>query len=211
MQKLMISLFMFLLISSSAIGQVDFGIKGGMHSTDLTTNGIQLPGIEGGGPILNFKDSKYGYHFGTFARIGLLGIYVEPSFMFNSTSIDYTLEEIGETGVFNSIKNERYNKFDIPLMFGFKAGIFRLYGGPVAHLHISSSSDLLDFPGYEQRFKEANYGYQTGIGISFWKVIVDLHYEGNLSKFGDHIIIDGQELSFENASTRLMLTAGLVF
>lgn len=211
MKQSLLFLTFFLFSISQAIGQFEIGLKGGMHSVDLISDGITLPNGDGQGLNLNYKDSKYGFHFGLYTRLTLIGIYVEPSFLLNTTSVDYTLEQLGDDGIFNVIKNETYNSFDIPVMIGIKAGILRMYGGPVAHLNINGSSDLIDFPGYEQRFKDASYGFQAGIGLDLWKIRLNLAYEGNLSKFGDHITIDGQPFAFDSSVSRLLMTAGWKF
>ena len=189
--------------------QLQIGLKAGLHSVDLASEGVVLPNDDGEGLQLNFLDSKYGIHFGLYTRLTLLGIYVEPAFILNSTSVDYTLEQLGDQGPFQSIKNETYHNLDIPVMIGLKAGIFRLFGGPVAHMHINSSSDLIDFPGYEQRFKDASYGFQAGMGIDLWKLRLEAIYEGNLSRFGEHITISGQEYSFDESASRIIFSVGL--
>jgi len=208
MKKITFSLILLISSLNFLTAQFEFNIKAGMHSIDLVNDGIILPNDDGQGLQFNFLDSKYGIHFGFSTRISLLGIYIEPSFLLNSTSIDYTIDDFGDQGVFNVVKNETYNSFDIPVVFGIKAGILRLYGGPVAHLHINGSSDLVDFPGYEQRFKDGTYGFQAGIGLDIWKIRIDAGFEGNLNKFGDHIYINDQSYKFDTAASRLLLTVG---
>lgn len=201
---------LFLVVSSSpaAFSQFELGLQAGMHSLDLTSGAIAFPGTSENNS-LDFKEARYGFQFGLYTRLSLLGVFVQPSFMLNSTSVDYTLDGSDEGGPITTAVNERYNKLDIPVVVGFKLAAIRLYGGPVAHLHINSSSDLFKFRGYGQKFKNANYGFRAGAGVDLWKLRLDVSYEGNLSKFGDHITIDGQELSFDDSASRLLMTVGI--
>jgi hypothetical protein len=74
---------------------------------------------------------------------------------------------------------------------------------------INTSSDLFDWEGYEDRFDTAQYGFRVGLGGNLGKINVGLEYEGNFSKFGDHISIAGQEFSFDSRPSRLILNLGI--
>ncbi len=191
--------------------QIEFGIRAGLSSVDLITNSIEY--VKGEQSFkLQFNESEYGHHFGLYSRLSFLGIYIEPNLMFSSNKVSYTLSEFTENGFpISVLKNETYHNLDIPVFVGIKAGIIRVYAGPVAHLHISSSSDLFDINGYSQRFKSATYGYQAGFGLDIWKLRFDVAYEGNLSKFGDHISIDGNDYSFSDSASRLLGTVSYAF
>lgn len=208
MRKLVFICILAFVYSLPSYSQFEMGLKLGVHSIDVVSDGISLGELDRLEQNINIKDANYGFHFGAYTRIKLLGIYIEPGFMFNSSSVEYSIDEIGENGLVTTLKNESYNNFDIPVMIGFKVAFLRLYGGPVAHLHIDSSSDLIDIRGYEARFRNANYGYQAGIGFTLFKLNVDLQYEGNFTKFGDHITIDGTEFSFDDSASRVLLSLG---
>ncbi len=190
--------------------QIEFGVKAGLNSIDFVSDGILIS--EGLDHIkIDYQNAKYGHHFGLYTRVKLLGIYVEPSFLFNSNRVNYKLTEYTEGQTVTKIFHEKYNTLDIPLNIGIKAGIIRLYGGPVAHLHIKGTSDLIDFKSYSQKFKDANFGFQAGFGFDIWKLRLDLAYEGNLTAFGDHITIDDTSYSFGSAAARVLTTVGYKF
>jgi hypothetical protein len=209
MQKAIL-LFSFLLFTLISQAQIEFGIKAGLNSIDLVTNSIRF---EDGGTNfdLKFHESKYGHHFGLYTRIKVLNIYIEPAVIFNSNTVTYSLDEYSEKVVINTLKNETYNGVDVPFLLGIKAGILRIFGGLVGHLHINSSSDLWDINGYGQKFKEANYGYQVGFGLDLWRIRMELSYEGNFNKFGDHITIGGIPYSFGDSASRIIGTVGYAF
>ena len=141
----------------------------------------------------------------------LLGVFVEPALLFNSNTVNYDIKTYSESGVFNTIRKEKYNNMDIPVIAGIKLGVLRFQGGVVGHLFINSISDVVDVKGYEQRFKKTTYGWQAGTGLDIWKLRMDLMFEGNLNKFGDHINIGGNNYAFAKTPSRLMLTMGYKF
>lgn len=190
--------------------QIEFGLKAGLNSIDLVSNGIK---INNNGQVLDidFKNSEYGHHIGLYTRAKFLGIYVEPAFLLNSNKVNYSITDYSEDGPVSEIFSEKYYNLDIPLMVGIKAGILRLYGGPVAHLHVASSSDLFAIKDYDQKFKDATYGYQAGFGFDIWKLRLEIAYEGNLSSFGEHISIGGNEYSFGQSASRVIGTVGYKF
>jgi hypothetical protein len=194
----------------NSFGQIEFGVKAGLSSYDLAKDGIF---IKNGNENIewNVDNAGYGHHFGIYTRLSLLGVFIEPAFLFNSNTVNYNIKTYGESGVFNTVKSETYNHMDIPVLAGFKLGVLRFQGGPVGHLFINSVSDVVDIKGYEQRFKNASYGWQAGAGVDVWKLRFDLLYEGNLDKFGDHITIGGNNYTFANSPSRLMLTMGYKF
>lgn len=206
---LVLSMAMFVTVVSS-FGQIEFGLKAGISSYDLAKDGFL---VQNGNNTLewNIQNAGYGHHLGIYTRLSLLGVYVEPALLFNSNTVTYNITEYGEAGTFNIIKNEKYNHLDIPVMAGFKLGFLRFQGGVVGHLFINSISDVVDIQGYEQRFKAATYGWQAGAGIDFWKLRLDLNYEGNLDKFGDHINVGGNNYAFSDAPGRMLLTLGYAF
>jgi hypothetical protein len=209
MKKIVLLSCILFLGFNSVKSQVEVGVKLGINSTDLATGGFSV--ITDGQNNFNLflQQANYGVHFGLYSRVNLLGIFIEPGILLNSTGVTYRIDEFDEGGVVSIFKNERYNTLDIPLMAGFKVLIFRVYAGPVAHLHLNSSSDILDFRGYEQRFKSATYGWQAGIGVDLLKFRFQLNYEGNFTAFGDHITFNGHPYSFSDAPSRVIASFGV--
>ena len=205
-------LFVFLLSGcfQMSYAQIEFGVKAGLSSFDLASRGIDFTK---GRDIfrLQFQNASYGHHVGAYVRGTLLGVFIEPSLIFNSNKINYRLEEYSERGIFEKVLSERYFNMTLPVVAGIKLGLFRFYGGPVANIHIAKTSDLWDIGGYTDKIKTATYGYQAGMGINVWKLRLDLGYEGNLSNFGDHITIDGNRYQFHDKASRVMLTMGYKF
>lgn len=195
----------------TAQAQFEIGVRAGLSSMDIDPNTILLQ--NGDNDIhVSVDNANYGFHFGLYSRISFLGIYVEPNFLFNSSSVDYNLrEEIFDTGVINSVRSESYNNLDIPLLVGCKLGFFRVQAGPVAHIFLNSTSELTDIPGLNQKFKDATFGGQIGFGLDIMKVRLDLNYEVNLSKFGSHINVGDSSFDFDDRPSRLIASLGVKF
>jgi len=211
MRRLLLSL---LLITTTYLsyGQIELGLKAGVSSMDLTDHSLYAIGSGNTNISLAIEEATYGYHFGVYGRVGLLGVYLEPAILFNSSQVNYKLREhIFDTGVIETAKSEKYQSLDLPLMVGYKLAFLRLSAGPVAHVHLNNVSELTDIEGYSQKFENATYGYRVGAGIDILKVRIDVQYEGNLSEYGDHINIDGQSYSFGENPARLIATLGYRF
>ena len=87
-------------------------------------------------PEVQFSPKSYemGYHFGAFARIKLLGIFLQTELYFSQTQtqIDFNERETLAGDLKSSTANIKYNNFDIPVLVGIKLGPARFNLGPVA-------------------------------------------------------------------------------
>ncbi len=212
MKKTFLSVCCLLIIAQFSFAQVKFGIKAGMSSSDvqpsdlLVTNGEEAEQLG-----IAVENAKTGYHFGVYTRIGNK-FFIQPEIVFNSNQVDYKIDEYDNIGdVFSSIKGESYQNIDIPIMLGLKYGFLRIQGGPVGHVHINSSSELTDISGYSQKFKEFTYGWQAGLGFDIWKLALDIKYEGNFQKYGDHVVIFGDQYNFDDKEGRFLVSLGWTF
>lgn len=188
--------------------QVRVGLKFGASSNNIITKPIDIQGINDLSDFsLNLKYANYGVHAGIFTQIRLLGIFVQPELIFNSNSNDYSINSLG----ISTLKRESYNHLDIPMLVGFKLGPIQLGAGPVGHVFINSKSELFDLEGYSQKFKQFTYGYQGNAAIVIGKLYLDVRYEGNFSKFGDHITFSGHQYNFDKSPARIIGSIGIAF
>lgn len=204
-----------LLVAAAATtlsAQVKLGLRIGLSTTQVNTDEINVPGQSGGNFLnIDVNELYYGIHGGLVVRADLGGFLIQPELLFNSNRVDYRIEDLTGGNVVTSIRTEKYQNLDIPLLLGLRAKPFRIHAGPVAHIFIDSSSELTDFPGYEQKFEQATFGWVAGLGLDVWNLMLDLRYEGNFSKFGDHITFNGQQFAFDNNPARIMLSVGILF
>ncbi len=195
-----------------SFSQFEWGFLVGGSSVDIepksfiVKNDNQLDSFK-----LSFKDANYGFHIGGFVRFTHKKVFVQPEFIFNTNKTSFRLKEFGMLQTSDSLRDERYQRLDIPVMVGGKFGIFRVNAGPVAHIFLSNKSDLINVSGYSDKFKSATYGYQLGLGFDFGLLTFDLRHEGNFTKYGDHINFFNKNFSFDKAENRLIGTLGLLF
>ncbi|MEE9439406.1 MAG: hypothetical protein V3V14_10430 [Saprospiraceae bacterium] len=209
MKKLTVLIALF--ISTFSYGQFEFGAKAGLSSVEYATGSILIPNGDQN-VSLSVREADYGFHFGLYTRFHVANLFIAPSFLFNSANVDYNVEELlFDTGIVKSVKSETFNNLDIPVMVGMKIGFLRIHGGPVAHIFISSTSELTTIEGYQQNFKDASFGIQGGIGLDILKFRVDVNYETNLSQFGDHITVLGQQFAFDERPSRIVASIGMRF
>ena len=206
-----ITTFVLIFSSINLFSQFEMGVKTGLSSTQLVSEGIFIKGGENDSYELNVENVNYGFHFGLYTRLSIANIYLEPSFLLNSSNVDFRLDEFQEDGIFSSLQSENYQHLDIPILLGFKMGPLRFQGGPVAHIYVNNTSELTNIKGYEEKFKTANYGIQLGAGLDIWRFRLDCNYEGNLSKFGEHITVDGNQYAFSSNASRIVASLGYAF
>lgn len=198
--------FAFLLsLAFSASAQFKIGVKAGLGTYDINPSEVDVQDLK-----IAINDAHYNFHFGAFARGQMGAFYIQPEVLWNSNSVDFSVDDFGD-GFVKKVLKENYNYLDVPVLVGLKMGPLRLNTGPVGHVFLKSKSELTDIDNFEARFKEFTMGWQAGIGLDLWKFMVDLKYEGNFSDFGEHITIGGQPVQFNEKPRRLMLTLGMSF
>ena len=178
--------FIIVMVSMGLWAQDGFfhvGVKGGICKYDYGTRILKISDLKT--LDLNIVDEKVGFLGGLVIQMRFNKFIIQPEVLFNTNKVNYVIRN-QNFSLADSLLSESYNNLAIPL-------------------------DLFDISGYEQQFNKFEYGWQAGIGIDFWKIMIDLRYEGNFSKFGDHISIDGKKYSFSERPARLIGTIGLLF
>ncbi|HUX53682.1 MAG TPA: porin family protein [Williamwhitmania sp.] len=201
----LILLFVFLTVGMANAQLFKFGIKAGVSSSRVKFSEIDL----GNSLVAKEGNSITGMHFGVVSRVQLLGFFVQPELYFSSTGGDIKIVDIS-TGA-ETVRTQKFNKIDIPVLVGWKFGPARLGIGPVASIVISDKAVLKDYTGYDEQFNKATFGYQIGVGLDIWKIGFDLRYEGSLSKLGDGVKVLGQERSFDSRNPQILASVALYF
>lgn len=205
MKKIFLISFV-LFISLAATAQIAVGPKVGLSVSKMQVDEL----FDNDGEAISYEaeGNKAGFHIGAFARIMISSFYLQPEVLFTSAGgkieIDSDLQG-------SEIRDMTYNKLDIPLLFGYKAGnFFRLQAGPVFSLMLSDDArNISIIEETRQNFNSSTWGYQAGIGFDFGeKVYLDLKYEGNLSGLGSTINIGNQEFETDLRSSLFSVTLG---
>ncbi|MEL6721532.1 MAG: outer membrane beta-barrel protein, partial [Bacteroidota bacterium] len=192
-----------LFATTFAFSQIKFGARLGVSTTDLEAGQLLITNQETLEEFnLAVQDAKFGVHAGLFAKIPITDLFfIQPEILLNSNRVDFQLgaDSLG------SVVSEKYQYLDIPLIFGMQLGPIKPQAGLIGHVFLRSNSDL-DIEGYKQDFQNLTIGFQAGLGIEIKKILFDVRYEGNLSKFGSHITVAGQEYNFDDRPSRLVFT-----
>lgn len=190
-----------------------FGFKAGLTSSnvkfDKTNIGVNQFVAEQG-------DSKYGMQFGFFARVKIVGFFLQPEVLFSHSQGEVKLTDVSTSKVYN--ETQKFNKVDIPVIVGWKFGPARFGFGPVASIMLNEKDGLKDklkdlsTETVNNKFKGATFGYQVGVGLDILKkVTFDIKYEGNLSKLGTGIKLGDTNYSFDQRNPQWIFSVGVFF
>ncbi len=178
------------------------GPKAGISSSSVQIND-DFDGVTYSG-----GDAKLGFHMGLYTRlkIPIFGLYVQPEALYVSSGGKVNIDD----GVSVDVSDVHFSKFDVPVMLGIRiAKVLRLYVGPNFSFLINATSKTDgDKTDISASFNSSTVGYQAGLGLDMGRLGVDLKYEGNLSAFGEEIIIGNRSFSTDVRNTQLILSLG---
>lgn len=213
MKKLFV-VMLAIILSIPAFSQLKFGIKAG-----LSTNSISMADVKtltsAGSPnytVEKLKGATYGINGGLFMRLSISKFYIQPEVLFASSSNEYKVTNTAS--LVDSVKKQKFNKLEIPVMVGFKLLKFiRINAGPSASLAIGSPAQLIKDPDYKTMYSKMTFGYQAGVGLDlFKKLTVDLRYEGSLKKYQNKIENAlGVPVALDDRPNAFLLSVGIIF
>lgn len=200
-------IFIALLVFAPGQAQLKFGIRGGIGSSNIKLKEFSSPDYK-----LDYKSSQVGFHFGVVSQLKLGMFVLQPELLFSTvrTDLSYTDLTTGPDPV-EQIGKQSFNKLDLPVIAGVKIGPLKLQAGPIASVVLNSKSDLLKENGVNQAYKGMTIGYQAGLGLELGTLLLDVKYEGSLSKFADGITIGGENFNFDQRINQLILSIGFLF
>jgi hypothetical protein len=193
-----------LLVCTPGQAQIRFGIRGGIGSSNIKLNDFNNPDYS-----LDYKSSKVGFHFGGVMQLKLGMFVLQPELLFSNLKSDLKLNYVTIDSAYTG--SQSFNRIDIPVIAGVKFGPLKLQLGPVASVVVNSKSSLLDRHGIKQTYKGMTIGYQAGVGLELGSLLLDVKYEGSLSKFADGITIGGENFDFDQRVNQVILSLGFLF
>jgi len=193
-----------LLVWAPGQAQIKFGIRGGINSSRVQLNEFDNPEY-----TLDYKNSQVGFHFGAISQIEIARLLVQPELLFTTARADIALTEVASRE--KQFGKQSFYKLDLPVIAAIKFGPLKIQAGPVASVMLKSKSDLLEENDIDQNFKGATIGYQAGIGLELNTLLLDVKYEGNLSKFGDGVTVAGRDFNFDQRLNQIIVSIGFLF
>jgi len=113
-----------------------------------------------------------GYQVGILGRVDFPIVYIQPELLFTDSKVKYKCP--------NQHYILQYKKIELPILFGMKIlEIGRIQLGPIFSFLLSAKNDTIDI---SSNCKTITAGYQVGIGVDILRFMIDLKYEGSLSK-----------------------------
>jgi hypothetical protein len=159
-----------LFASAQVIPSFGFGVKGGVNLATFSTDGNTAFS----------SGNRAGFNAGVFARIGALGLNLQPELYYASKSSTSTNNGVTNTVTFNSI--------DLPVLLGFKFGALglgaHLHTGPLVSFMINkdqSFSGAFTNVASVRDYKNQNLAWIFGAGVDIKSISIDLRYEKGLS------------------------------
>jgi hypothetical protein len=192
MKKFLITICFLAFAIVSNAQEFSIGPKVGISQANISVNGEEFSSGE----------EKLGYHIGAFVRMGGNSIFVQPEFLFTNTGGSIVREM--PSGV-EEVLEANFNRFDIPLMFGFKlASFFRVQAGPIASILLDYKLEDALQNAMEVDYSSSTLGYQAGIGFDVGNFILDLKYENSLGKISRSVA----GFQTDQRQNQLILSAG---
>ncbi len=212
MKKQLLVLLAFMALQTTIVhAQFKFGVRGGISTTEIEPDQIVIGSKDDAEAFgLAVEEANYSFHGGIFFRIGNK-FFVQPEVLFNTSKVTFRLEDFGNISTYDGLREETYNYLDIPFMMGWKLGPLRFQAGPVGHVFLDSEADFSDLEDYDPEFSKFTMGWQAGLGLDIWKIILDFKYEGSFQKFGDHLVFNGEDYQFDENPGRFVASVGLFF
>ena len=206
---------MFMTVSA----QLRTGIKAGLSTLYVNSDNITILDSVGIPEYqLGVLKTKVGLHIGFFVQANLGKIFfIQPEMLFNSQTVKYLFTNI--QSAHERIKEENYQTLEFPVILGIRLGQLRLGIGPVARLLMNLNSEIDNDVPDDEDFLNDNYtssfssywGWQTGIGLDFWQLHLDVRYESSLDNFGSHMRYYGKPYAFDTKPWRLIFSVGISF
>lgn len=203
MKKLLLLSCFAVVMTLSAQSQIKFGVRGAVTSSTVEADKVSANGYT----IESVNDAKVGFQIGVVSQIQIRKLFIQPELLLSTSGGVLKVSDINGS----RLNDQRVTKVDIPILVGGKMGPLRLGVGPVASIMIKSKSDLNDYDQFDDKFRKATWGYQVGAGLDIWKLAFDVKYEGNLSRWGDKVVIGNQDVSFDRRLSQWVFGVALFF
>ncbi|EJF09640.1 hypothetical protein O71_13771 [Pontibacter sp. BAB1700] len=147
------------------------------------------------------KESVTSYHAGAFARVNILGFFIQPEAIFTQTG--GRLESNPNTSITNRVSDIKFNRLDVPIMAGISiANLVRIQAGPVASNLLSARQEGQSIKSF---MSGSDWGYQAGIGLDIQRLTVDVRYERINRNYSDPSL----QSNYDLANEQILLSLGL--
>ncbi len=155
----------------------------------LTSSTVKIDKQSTGGSVqaqFESGDAKIGFQAGAFARVGIAGFYLQPELLFSTSGGEII---VSQASAADEIQALSFQNLSVPIMFGKKfAKIVRVNVGPSFNYLLKAESEIGGITAdVKDNYSGASVGFQAGAGLDLGPLVLDVKYEGSLSKLGDSV------------------------
>ena len=154
--KLISSILVLFVFSTSFSQGLTFGIKGGATLNKLTGKSLK-------------EEFSFGYHVGAFATLGLGGkLSFQPEVLFNQVNQDTASNFSAVSPSFNKVKDIQLKYLTIPVFLNYNlSNLLALQVGPQFGILIDQNKDLVKNGG--DAFKKGDFSMVGGLQLKLLK------------------------------------------
>ena len=203
---LLLTFILIALFSTNALGS-GIGVRGGLNFSSLPSTS-QI--VHEGTTIESLPDSYTGFHFGLVGYLSLLNFFVQPELLYTQTGQEMAVS-LADGQVMDYFSNT-YSHLSIPVIGGTSFGPLRVGIGPVLSVLLDSKQGIPNIMGEDLDFQNNNatVGFQAMAGVKIGNLMLDLKYEGNLSRLSDGISIGDTPVDFDTRPRQFIISLGLL-
>ncbi len=157
---------------------LDFGVKGGINSSQMITT----DGIVSSVNYTNFiTAAKSGFNMGLFARLGGKRVYFQPEILY--------CQKNGESFSEQLVQSLKIRSIQVPILLGYKLinlkfGSLHAVTGPALSYSLGESQLLSSMTQLKLNpIKNSSWNWQLGGGIDILMFTLDLRYEWGITPF----------------------------
>lgn len=196
MKKFAFGLCFIALALGARAQSFEMGIKAGLNQGSLTSN-----------PSNGSAKSTTGFVGGTYARVKVLGLFVQPELLFSQRRGSFTDQATKET------TTHTLSYIDLPVLAGYKILVFRINAGPNLQFLVganqTSSGSYRDPDFSKSSFNSVAVGFQAGIGADLGFFRIDARYDGSFGSLGKKVVdASGQTVDYSTRSNMYQITLG---
>lgn len=196
MKSILITICTLVALSTAAQAQITGGVKAGVGSAN-----VAVRDVVNNPSAYAKKESVTSYHAGAYARLNILGLFIQPEAVFTQTG--GRLESRPDATIASQVSEIKFNRLDVPVMAGISiANLVRVQAGPVASMLLSAKQDNENIKSFMEK---SDWGYQAGVGVDIQKLSIDLRYERINRAYENPT----DQSSYDLANQQLLLSLGL--
>ena len=171
MKKVLFMICLTLGLVQLSTAQIQFGVKAGINynnNGDLKLSNVLDNAIQG-------ADAKSGFHAGLWFRgkVPIIGLFIRPEIVYTQVKSTYLYK--GTSTAYD------FQKIDVPVLLGKKFfGVASVFIGPSFQYVLGTDFGLSTVE--EVNLNQFSLGLQSGFGLEFGKLGIDVRWERGLSK-----------------------------